>query len=76
VKRRSSASPCRLVSSHTGVAGLTLGGGIGWRKHGLTIDQLSPSTRHCRRSFVKASATENAELFWGLRGGGGNFGIV
>jgi FAD/FMN-containing dehydrogenase len=67
------------IVTHTGIAGLTLGGGIGWlqRKHGLTIDQLlSVDLITAEGEFVKASATENPDLFWGLRGGGGNFGIV
>jgi FAD/FMN-containing dehydrogenase len=67
------------IVTHTGLAGLTLGGGIGWlmRKHGLTIDQLvSVDLITADGEFVKASETENADLFWGVRGGGGNFGIV
>ena len=67
------------IVTHTGVAGLTLGGGIGWimRKHGLWVDRLrSVDLVTADGEFVKASADENAELFWGLRGGGGNFGIV
>ena len=67
------------IVTHTGVAGLTLGGGIGWlqRKHGLTIDQLlGVDLITAGGDLVKASATENPDLFWGLRGGGGNFGIV
>jgi FAD/FMN-containing dehydrogenase len=72
------AVPSGIVT-HTGVAGLTLGGGIGWimRKHGLSIDQLiSVDVVTATGEFVRASAEENADLFWGLRGGGGNFGIV
>jgi FAD/FMN-containing dehydrogenase len=67
------------VVTHTGLAGLTLGGGIGWlmRKYGLTIDQLlSVDMVTASGEFVKASERENADLFWGVRGGGGNFGIV
>jgi hypothetical protein len=67
------------IVTHTGVAGLTLGGGIGWlqRKYGLTIDQLiGVDVITAEGEFVKASAAENADLFWGVRGGGGNFGIV
>jgi hypothetical protein len=67
------------IVTHTGVAGLTLGGGIGWlqRKHGLTIDRLlSAEVVTAAGELVKASREENADLFWGLRGAGGNFGIV
>jgi hypothetical protein len=72
------AVPAGIVS-HTGLAGLTLGGGIGWimRKHGLTIDQLqSVDLLTADGELVKASEHENPDLFWGVRGGGGNFGIV
>jgi FAD/FMN-containing dehydrogenase len=67
------------IVTHTGVAGLTLGGGIGWlhRKLGLTVDQLlSADLVTAGGDLVTASAMQNSDLFWGLRGGGGNFGIV
>ena len=72
------AVPSGIVT-HTGVAGLTLGGGIGWimRKYGLSVDRLrSVDLVTAEGGFVHATADENADLFWGLRGGGGNFGIV
>ena len=72
------AVPAGIVT-HTGLAGFTLGGGIGFimRKYGLTIDNLlSVDLITAEGEFVKASEDENADLFWGVRGGGGNFGIV
>ncbi|TMB95465.1 MAG: FAD-binding oxidoreductase, partial [Chloroflexi bacterium] len=72
------AVPAGIVT-HTGLAGLTLGGGIGWlmRKFGLTIDQLSSVDMvTADGEFVKANQKENADLFWGVCGAGGNFGIV
>ena len=73
------AVPCGIVPK-TGIAGLTLGGGVGWllRKYGMSIDNLlSCQVVTAGGTVLTASdASENADLFWALRGGGGNFGVV
>ena len=78
-RRHSGSSLPTGINSTTGIAGLTLGGGFGWltRKFGMTIDHLiSAEIVTADGKLVRASASENPDLFWAIRGGGGNFGVV